>query len=393
MTRAMRTRKLRVEPTLLRRINERRLIEAIQQHGPQSRATLRRLAGMTAPTVSKAVDSLLARGLLEELDPVRPAVGRPGKLVQMAQRTAVVLGVLVDVETCAVVVAGLDGVIVEPLTRRFSTPATYPALVDVLEHHSREALAGISGVPQGVGVVVNALVNDRTQEIVCCANLPLLDEHDPARDLEGRLGIRGRLIKGTTALCLSERSHGAARGHDDIAVLDITTGLGLGVISGGVVMTGHSGMAGEIGHITVDPNGIRCGCGNRGCLETLATDSALVRMMGVRAGRKLRLDEARRLMDEHPQEFAADVAVVTEHVSIAIAAVVNLFNPTNLFIHSSFFAEDPDRLAKTLEGVKKRALVASLADCTIVRSRTTKEQAAISAIIHEITHGARSALV
>lgn len=168
----MPARRLRVEPTLLHRINERRLIEALQQHGPQSRAALRRVVGMTAPTVSKAVDSLLTRGLLEELDPVRPAMGRPGKLVQMAHRSAIVLGVLVDVETCTLVVAGLDGEIEESLTRRLPTPGTYTALIAALEHECRAVLAESSGAPQGVGVVVNALVNERTHEVVCAANLP-----------------------------------------------------------------------------------------------------------------------------------------------------------------------------------------------------------------------------
>ena len=62
----------RVESTLLRRINERRLLEAIQRHGPSSRAALTRVSGLTAPTVSKAVDALLRRGLVEELDPAEP---------------------------------------------------------------------------------------------------------------------------------------------------------------------------------------------------------------------------------------------------------------------------------------------------------------------------------
>lgn len=384
----MTVRRLRVEPTLLRRINERRLIEMLQQHGPQSRATLRRLAGMTAPTVSKAVDSLIARGLLEELDPIRPAVGRPGKLVRMAHRSAIVLGVLIDVDACGVVVAGLDGIIDESLTRRFPTPDTYPGLLDSLEEHCRGVLKDSPGVPQGVGVVVNALVNERTQEVMCSANLPILDQRNPARDLGDALNLRGRLIKGTTALCLSERSHGAARGHDDIAVLDMTTGLGLGVISGGAVMSGHSGMAGEIGHITIDPEGVRCGCGNRGCLETLATDAALARMIGARLGRRVTVEEAGELLACHPREFAADVAMVSEHVAIAISAVVNIFNPTTLFLHSSLFAGDEDRFKGSLERVKRRALTGSLADCTVVRSGTTKEQAAISAIIHDITHGA-----
>jgi len=89
----------RVESTLLRRINERRLLEVIQQQGPASRAALTRVSGLTAPTVSKAVDSLLKRGLLEELDPVVPALGRPGRLVRMAAETAAVLGVVIDAAT------------------------------------------------------------------------------------------------------------------------------------------------------------------------------------------------------------------------------------------------------------------------------------------------------
>lgn len=222
--------------------------------------------------------------------------------------------------------------------------------------------------------------------------MPIFDHRNPAIDLGQRLGPRGRLIKGTTALCLSERSHGAARGHDDIAVLDITTGLGLGVISGGAVVLGYSGMAGEKGHITVSPGGLQCGCGNVGCLETLATDAALVRMMSKRVGRRLSLEEAQEILETKASDFADDVAIVAEHVAIAIAAVVNLFNPTNLFVHSGLFAQDPARLADCLERVQRRALAGSLGSCTIARSTTTREQASISAIIPDITHGARLAV-
>ena len=80
----MRGERPRVGSTLLRRINERRLIEALQRHGPSSRATLTRVSGLTAPTVSKAVDSLLRHGLVEELEPPEQALGRPGRLVRMA---------------------------------------------------------------------------------------------------------------------------------------------------------------------------------------------------------------------------------------------------------------------------------------------------------------------
>ena len=94
----------RVESALLRRINERRLLEVIQQQGPSSRAALTRSSGLTAPTVSKVVDALLKRGLVEEIDPLGQTLGRPGRLVQMAAASAVILGVVIDATTCCVAV-------------------------------------------------------------------------------------------------------------------------------------------------------------------------------------------------------------------------------------------------------------------------------------------------
>ena len=139
--------------------------------------------------------------------------------------------------------------------------------------------------PLAIGVSVPGLVNERLQEIVVSPNLHILDKRNPARDLGARLGCKALLVQETDGLCLAERLYGDAQGLSDFAMLDVSAGLGLGVMSGGELLSGHSGMAGEFGHITVDPNGSRCGCGNRGCLETLATDAALVRLISERAWR------------------------------------------------------------------------------------------------------------
>lgn len=375
----------RIESTLLRRINERRLLEVIQQQGPSSRATLTRASGLTAPTVSKAVDSLLKRGLVEELDPLEPALGRPGRLVRMAADSAAVLGVVIDARVCCVVAAGLDGVVSEAQTRRFATCASYPELLDALEQHCRALLGGISGRVHGIGVSVPGLVNERLREVVFCPNLHLLDKRNPARDLAERLGIECVLVQETDALCLSERMYGDARGLHDFAMLDVTTGLGLGVMSGGQVLAGHSGMAGEVGHVTVVPDGLRCGCGNRGCLETLATDTALVRMLSEKEGRPLTLEEAAALVASRPGDFQHEIRTVTEYLAIAIAAVINIFNPTTLFVHGTLLVGSEERFARVLERVKQRTLTASLADCTILATRSSKRQAAIAAIMHHLT--------
>ena len=376
----------RVESTLLRRINERRLLEVIQQQGPSSRAMLTRASGLTAPTVSKAVDSLLQRGLVEELEPIDQALGRPGKLVRMASQSGAVLGVVIDTQTCCTVAAGLEGTVTEEQTRRFATPDDYSTLLDAIERDCRDLMAGISGKLHGIGVSVPGLINERLGEIVFSPNLHLLDKRNPARDLEPRLASPCLLIQESDGLCLSERMYGDARGLEDFAVLDAAFGLGLAVMSGGHLLTGHSGMAGEIGHITVNPDGLRCGCGNRGCLETLATDAALVRMLADKLGRPLELRAAAALLDERAADFQHEIRTVTEHLAIAIAAVINIFNPTTLFVHGALLAGHPDRFARVLERVKQRTLTASLADCTIVATRSSKRQGAIAGIMHHLTN-------
>jgi predicted NBD/HSP70 family sugar kinase len=375
----------RIESRLLRRLNERRLLAVIQEHGPASRAMLTRVSGMTAPTVSKAVDSLLKRGLVEELDPVVPSLDRPGRLVRMAADSATVLGVVIDATNCSIVATGLDGRVSDDKTRRFPTPANYAGLLNLLTRECRGLLADSTATLHGMGVSVPGLVNERLEEIVFSPNLHILDKRNPARDLEQRLGVKCVLLQETDALCLAERLYGDARGLADFAMLDVAVGLGLGVMSGGELLSGHSGMAGEVGHVTVAPDGIRCGCGNRGCLETLATDAALVRLVSEQEGRRLDLAAVEALLAERPDDFAGPVGTVTEYLAIAIAAVINIFNPTALFVHGTLLAGSPARFAPVLERVRQRTLTASLADCTITPTSSSKRQGAVAGIIHHLT--------
>jgi len=175
-------------------------------------------------------------------------------------------------------------------------------------------------------------------------------------------------------------------------VLDAATGLGLGVMSGGRLLAGHSGMAGEVGHITVVPDGVRCGCGNRGCLETLATDAALVRLIGEKLGRTVSLNEVAGLLATRSADFQHEVRTVTEYLAIAIAAVINIFNPTTLFVHGELLAGSPERFARVLERVRQRTLTASLADCTIVATTSSKRQGAVAGIIHHLTNACAPSL-
>jgi predicted NBD/HSP70 family sugar kinase len=377
----------RAEPALLRRINQRSLLEVIRRSGPSSRAALARMSGLTPPTVSKVVESLLLQGIVEEFEQDRPLLGRPHKLVKMATTSAVVLGVVIDAGSSCVTQTGLDGQVNEEQTLRFQTPDTYERLLDELEQRCRTLLSRTNAKPRGVGVSVPGLVSERLEQVVFCPNLHLLDHRNPAGDLETRLGIECLLLHEPQALCLAERMYGIARDLDNFAMLDVTQGLGLGVVVGGMILTGNSGMAGEIGHITADPTGIRCGCGNRGCLETLATDAALMRMMQDRIKAPLTLARAASLLDEQGDDFESEIQAVAGYLAIAIAAVINTFNPTTVFVHGKLLVENKDRFDRVVDGVRQRTLMPLLAECTIVPTRSSKRQGAIAGIMHWLTEG------
>jgi predicted NBD/HSP70 family sugar kinase len=378
--------KQRIEPTLLRKINERRVLEILHEQGPSSRAAVTRASGMSAPTVSKAVASLIDSGLLEEHGEPVSTLGRPSTLLRLAVEKACVIGVVIDAHQSWVLSAGMDGKIHEEQMACFDTPATYAALMRTIERKVQKVIESTSGKALGVGISVPGLVNKRVGEVVFSPNAHQLDGQRPADDLTARLGVDCLMFQESHALCLGERRYGAAKGHDNFAMLDVSTGLGLGVISGGKLLVGHSGLAGELGHLTVDPNGAQCGCGNRGCLETLATDSALARLISIKRGRATDIEQALTAIRSGRLDATKELETVCEYLAIAAAAVINIFNPSTLFLHGRLFEASDDLFARTIARTRKRALAPSLADCNIVQARGSKRQGAIASIIHHLTH-------
>jgi predicted NBD/HSP70 family sugar kinase len=375
----------RIEPTLLHKINQRTILEIILQRGPSSRADLVRYSGISAPTVSRAVATLLQQGLLEEGDSAEGVFGRPGKLLRLATENAQVIGIALEPQRCQVVSAGFDGGLHDEESEEFATPGTYQALLDEMAQRV-SSLARRGGANMlGVGISAPSLVNARLQESVFASNMHIIDGRSPAKDLQQQLGIDCVVMEENNLLCLAERCFGAAKGLDNFAVLDATTGLGMGVVSGGSLLTGNSGMAGEIGHVTADPKGILCGCGNHGCLETLATDSALARAISERYGMSVEIDEVLRLVRSGEIQPAEEIRRTLEYLAIAIAMVINLFNPSAVFVLGRMFDAQDNLFQQLLHLIRQRALAAPLADCRVFRSQANKLQGAVAGIICHLT--------
>jgi glucokinase len=130
----------------------------------------------------------------------------------------------------------------------------------------------------GVGIGVPGIIDKRTGKLRESPNLPGWHDYPVRDEIEQRLGAKVILENDANAAAFGESWLGAASGCDDMCMVTLGTGVGGGIVLGGRIWQGMNGMAGELGHITVDPNGVQCGCGNRGCVEQYASATAVMRM-------------------------------------------------------------------------------------------------------------------
>ena len=341
--------------SLLRRMNEREILAAIQAAGSLSCADLTRRTGISGPTVTRTVAALLRARLLEEGDLQRPALGRPGKVLRLANETASVLGLVVGARRCELVSAGLDGEIHPETVAPLETPARYPDLVRAVVRHARHMIDRRRNRVLGLGVSMPGLLHRREKRTVFSPNLHQTDGRRLGDDLRRELRMETAILQESHGLCLAEQTYGAARGVADFAMLDISEGLGVGVVSGGRILEGHSGLGGELGHVTVDIHGKSCGCGNRGCLETVATDTALAAAVSEQVGRKVGVEEAVDLLRSGQVRADEDLDRILEYLAVGMAAVINLFNPGKLFLYGRLLDARDGLFDELLDRTRRRA--------------------------------------
>jgi glucokinase len=134
------------------------------------------------------------------------------------------------------------------------------------------------GSLHGIGIGVPGIIDMKTGMLRESANMPGWGGSPVQAEIEERLGTRVILENDANVAALGENWLGVGRDVDDMAILTLGTGVGGGIVLGRRIWHGMTGMAGEFGHTTVEPDGVPCGCGNRGCLEQYASARAVIRM-------------------------------------------------------------------------------------------------------------------
>lgn len=221
----------------------------------------------------------------------------------------------------------VEGEIIEKISGTTNLGEGRDAVLDDISDSVSQLDGRVDGHLVGVGIGVPGFIDMKRGIIVGSNNLPEL-EGVPVRDeIEQRLGTRVMLENDANAAALGEKWIGAGRDVDSLVLLTLGTGIGGGIVYQGKIMHGFVGMAGEIGHMMVVPNGNPCGCGNHGCLEKHASATAvegMAYMMGL--GEDLTSRDVFDLAEQgnvHARRVFRRMGVA---LGIALASLVNVFN-------------------------------------------------------------------
>lgn len=373
----------------MRESNRRLVLNCVRERGPLARVAIAQETGLSRSTVGSIIDTLLGEAFVREGSALSaaPVGGRRAIEVHFNADVATALGIELGRTHLTLALTNLAGHILDAHITPIDTTAGPRSCLPRVITAVREFI-GARGTRwdeiAGVGVAVPSPVEVPAQTFVEPGILPDWAGVDLRDEFLRAFGVPVRLDNDANMGALAESRHGAGRGVAYLAYIKLGTGIGCGLVVDGQVYRGSLGTAGELGHVTVVEGGPLCVCGNRGCLETLAGTAVIV--ADAREGRTLREcirtrgDEAGEralerqilpaLADASDVDFgmvmraaqtgdAAAIAALEragEYIGIAVAGLVNIFNPSLILIGSGVIPVDDLVLAPLRRVAASRSL-------------------------------------
>ncbi|MFK5924012.1 MAG: ROK family protein [Verrucomicrobiota bacterium] len=280
--------------------------------------------------------------------------------------------------------AGLDGRTLQEITAPI--PQSYPEILQTSQQLIKKLQQGNASRTLGIGLSVPGQIDTGCNDLILQSpNIPCMEGQRISTDLSKLTQLPTVAVSTMRALYNSEIIRGQATSYDNFVVLSYFSGMALSMSCNGNYVTGANGMAGELGHFIVDPKGELCGCGNRGCIETLATDLALSQAISRNLGRKVEVEEMLELIRKSPERFAPEIDHMLSYLAIAIGATINIFNPEAIFLYGRLLEVNDTFIVKLRKKIPDKCLKSLASKCLVKRSKSTMIQGAALAIAKQLT--------
>jgi predicted NBD/HSP70 family sugar kinase len=350
---------------LLQERSNAEIYAAILTRGPLSRSEIARVTGYSQSTITKAVQPMVRHGYVLEGAEQQGGLGRPSIPLRVNRARHNVVGVKLapDHVFGVVIDMGAEVLAARSVPLRRSDVETAVPAIGRLVGELLDAEPGLHERTIGVGIGVGGHVDGRRGAV---RESPILGWHDVAlADLvRDATGVGTVVVENdVNALAVAEQWFGAGRDVDWFAVVTVGAGVGCGLVLDGELAHGATGAAGELGHVTIDPQGARCSCGKRGCLETLASDRAILAAIG--EGAPDTIAAAARRAREGDERCHAAFERAGDALGQGIALLATLVNPQRVVLSGEGVVAS-DLLLDALRASLARHAFPSAADVEIV---------------------------
>ncbi|RJG47724.1 ROK family protein [Motilimonas pumila] len=371
---------------LIKQVNSAAVYRLIDQQGPISRVKIAELSQLAPASVTKITRQLLAHDLIKEVAQQASTGGRraisltteKNKFHFVAAKIGRRLLTLTLYDLAGEEQAGLQlpiqvteqQALIDLLT------STLEAFIDQYSHNNKRLLA--------IAVTMSGLINPQTGHVIYTPRYQMRD--CPLGEyLTAYFNIPAYIGNDTRAMALAEHYFGNSQDCADSILISVHHGTGSGIISRGQVFLGSNRNVGEIGHIQIDPLGKPCHCGNYGCLETVASNDAIVEQVKtlLAAGRPSCLAEQEINIASICQAatqgdaLASSVLVnVGKHLGQAIAIMVNLFNPEKVLLAGEIMAAEQVIIPAIEQCIKHQSLPSFHQHLPIIAAKFQKQPTA-----------------
>lgn len=362
------------DQSTVRELNLAGIMKCVWDSAPISRAALADKTGLNKTTVSSLVGELLVGSLLHEVGLVSAGTGRPGMLLQLNPAAGCIVAGEIGVDFISVICTNFTPEVIWRHQEKTSPEMGQGAILNralALFNAAAEAGKAAYGCLLGVAVGLPGLVDRTSGELLFAPNLRWRDV--PVRQvISEQFETRIFVDNEANLAAWGEHYFGAGRGHPDMIYISAGVGLGGGIIRNGQLFTGETGFAGEFGHMTVDPDGDLCNCGNHGCWETQVSQAAVFNYIRRRVRQEKQQSSLLDAVDGDLSQLTVPMVVRAARngdavacealeraghaLGVGIASLVNALNP-EMVIFGGILSQAADFLLPVVhEELKRRAL-------------------------------------
>src|SRR5690625_2563661 len=367
---------------MMKSVNKSIILNKIRTNQPISRAQIAKDSKLTPPTVSNIVKELLEQEIVRESELGVSKGGRKPTMLEINNNRFYVIGVDVGPNTIDCLLTDLSGKVLKRSSSKLNNELTNEKLLTILKNIIHEIMQGISDQRKiiGIGVAMHGVVDVEFGMSLFAPNLKL--SNIPIKEeLEKEFDLVVKVENDARAMALGESWFGK---HDyplSMLTVNIGSGIGAGIVLNGKLYHGDNDLAGEVGHMTIDMNGSLCDCGNKGCLQTFATGSAIVNRANQYVTKTVTSgEEVYQLALDGHEEYIKILEETGKIIGIGLTNLIHIINPELIVLGGGVTKSQQFLLRPIKEEIRARGLTADATQIKVVISKLGDDATLLGAI-------------